>query len=158
MVSLSKGLQGERGLTGLPGDKGEPVRSPAVLAEGWPLSGRWGEAFLNHSALIQKGWERQRKGLHTPQMDGAGCPCGPYTLGAVCVLALSYHFGGGGSSPSLIPHTCVPACSSPPHSGPPFPRSAPRVLGLVTWAWEMAHNSNCTWGVGGLGGGWAPAG
>lgn len=113
MVSLSKGLQGERGLTGLPGDKGEPVGSPAVLAEGWPLSGRWGEAFLNHSALIQKGWELQRKGLHTPQMDGAGCPCGPYTLGAVCVLALSYHFGGGGSSPPSSPTlVCLPA---PPH-------------------------------------------
>lgn len=38
MVSLSKGLQGERGLTGLTGDKGEPVRrgagSPVELGGG----------------------------------------------------------------------------------------------------------------------------
>lgn len=76
--------------------------------------------FLSHSALIQKGWELQKKRPHTPQMNGAGCPCGLYILGAVRVLALSYPCGGGGSSPSLTVHTCVPVCSSPPHSGPPF--------------------------------------
>lgn len=54
MIFLSKGLQGERGLTGLTGDKGEPVRGSwqglereeelgrqSLGSEGWLLSGSW---------------------------------------------------------------------------------------------------------------------
>lgn len=54
MIFLSKGLQGERGLTGLTGDKGEPVRGSwqglekeeelgrqSLGSEGWLPSGSW---------------------------------------------------------------------------------------------------------------------
>lgn len=113
---------------------------------------RLSSELLSHEALVQKGWELQKKGLHTPQMDGAGCLCSPYTLGAVCVFRLLATIVGVGVPllPSSSALVCLPA---PPHLilGLLF-CSAPRVLGLVTWAWEMAQNSNCTWGVGGLGG------
>lgn len=82
---------------------------------------RLSSELLSHEALVQKGWELQKKGLHTPQMDGAGCPCSPYTLGDVCVFQLLATIVGVGVP--LLPSSSalVSACSSPPHSGPPFP-------------------------------------